>query len=626
MAAGPSSTGWRTLASHARRHWRAYALGVLALALVDAIDGIAVPWLQGAAFANLEREPDRRISTALIGGAFAAAALVQLGMRYAWRYYFIRTADRVGAEVRTRLFTQLQALPQAYYDRARSGDLMSRMTNDMNDVRTATGSGFLLAADATLFLLFVVPQLVWISPRLSAFAFLFVPLVLLLVRWGGRVVHRRSTAVQEKIAALSARLQESFAGARVVKAFGIEPEEQRRFEALASDYQGAQVHLARFQSGYGPSLGLVFDLAHVLVLGLGAREVINDRLSLAELIVYTRAFDKVVWPMMAVGMVTNMLQRGAAAQARIDEVLAEATDPAAHPEPLAVEAPRLSGAVSVRDLTYRYPRPAGDTGDADGRPPVLDGVSFDAPPGALVGIVGPIGAGKSTLLALIARLYEPPPGAVLLDGRDVREVPPAVLRRDVTIVPQEAFLFSATIAENVAFGRQAELTPEAVAEASRAAHVDGEVRALAGGYEALLGERGVNLSGGQRQRLTIARALVRAPAVVLLDDALSAVDAETEAGIARAVRERSGPTRLVVTHRISAIREADLILVLDGGKVVAQGTHQALMAEDGLYARLARAERLERDAERLEHTLEDDPPATTPGPDEDPARSGAARG
>ncbi|MCO5167683.1 MAG: ABC transporter ATP-binding protein/permease [Planctomycetes bacterium] len=590
--------GWRTLLSHARRHWRTYALGVAALALVDAVDGIAVPWLTGAAFANLEREPDLRVSTAMIGAAFAFAALIQLGMRYAWRHFFIRTADRVGSELRTALFSRLQALPLSFFDRSRSGDLVSRMTNDMNDVRTAAGSGFLLAADAALYLLFVVPQLLWISPGLSAVALLFVPLVLLLVRWGGRVVHARSAAVQERIAALSARLQESFAGARVVKAFAIEPGEELRFQALARDYQGAQVHLARFQAGYAPSLGMVFDLANVLVLGLGAREVLNGRLTLAELVVYTRAFDKVVWPMMAIGMVTGMLQRGAAAQARIDEVLTEPPDPAAtDPGAPAEEGPRLAGGLSVRGLTFRYP------GADPARPPALDGVSFDAPPGALVGVVGPVGAGKSTLLSLIARLHEPPAGAVLLDGHDVRDLPPATLRRHVAVVPQEAFLFSATIAENVAFGRQAELGPAAIEEACRAAHVDPEVRALDGGYGALLGERGVNLSGGQRQRLTIARALVRAPAVLLLDDALSAVDAETEAGIARAVRERSGPTRVVVTHRLSAVRSADLIVVLDRGRVVARGTHDALMAEGGLYARLARAERLEEEAARLERAL-----------------------
>jgi ATP-binding cassette subfamily B protein len=599
-----ASDGWRSLRSHARRHWRAYALGVVCLAFVDAIDGVAVPWLMGAAFANLERSPDLRVSMAVIGAAFAGAAALQLAMRYAWRHFFVRTADKIGGEVRTDLFRRLQALPLTYYDRARSGDLMSRMTNDMNDVRTATGSGYLLVADAALYLLFVVPQLVWISPRLSAVALLFVPLVAVLVRWGGRVVHERSTVVQERVANLSTRLQESFAGARVVKAFGIEPREQARFDALARDYQGAQVHLARFQSGYGPSLGLVFDLAGVLVLGLGAREVLQDRLTLAELVVYTRAFDRVVWPMMAVGMVTGMLQRGAAAQARIDEVLAEPVDPAAPDAgaagPLPPGEARLRGAISVRDLTFRYP------GADAARPPVLEGVSFDAPAGALVGVVGPIGAGKSTLLALLSRLYEAPPGTVLLDGRDVREVPPAVLRRDVAVVPQEAFLFSATIAENVAFGRQADLTPAAIEEACRAAHVHDEVRAVEGGYDALLGERGVNLSGGQRQRLTIARALVRQPAVVLLDDALSAVDAETEAGIARAVRERSGPTRIVVTHRISAVQEADLILVLDRGRIVARGAHAELMAEGGLYARLARAERLEQEAERLEHSLTPD--------------------
>lgn len=606
MADASSPTGWRSLSSHARRHWRAYAVGAVCLAFVDLVDGVAVPWLMGAAFANLERAPDLRLSMGGIGLAFAGAALVQLAMRYAWRHYFIRTADEIGGEVREGLFRRLQALPLTYYDRARSGDLMSRMTNDLNDVRTAAGSGYLLVADASLYLLFVIPQLLWISPRLSAVALLFVPLVAVLVRWGGRVVHERSTVVQERVANLSTRLQESFAGARVVKAFGIEPREQARFDALARDYQGAQVHLARFNSGYGPSLGLVFDIAGVLVLALGAREVLQDRLTLAELVVYTRAFDRVVWPMMAVGMVTGMLQRGAAAQARIDEVLNEPVDPAAPPPPLPEGAARLGGAVTVRDLTFRYP------GQDAARPPVLDGVSFEAPAGALVGVVGPIGAGKSTLLALLARLYEPPPGTVLLDGRDVRDVPPAVLRRDVAVVPQEAFLFSATIGENVAFGRQAELTQAAIEEACRAAHVHDEVRGVEGGYGALLGERGVNLSGGQRQRLTIARALVRGPAVVLLDDALSAVDAETEAGIARAVRERSGPTRIVVTHRISAVKEADLILVLDRGRIVARGAHAALMAEGGLYARLARAERLEQEAERLEHSLVPDVPPDVP--------------
>jgi ATP-binding cassette, subfamily B, multidrug efflux pump len=586
------SKGWRSLAGHAKRHWRAYLLGAVVLGVVDAIDGVAAPWLQGAAFANLERGADQRLSCAMIGLAFAGAAALQLGLRYLWRHFFIKTADKVGAEVRERLFQQLQGLPLAYYDRARSGDLMSRMTNDLNDVRVAMGMGLLFAADAALYLVFVVPQLLWLSPRLSAVAFVLVPLVLLLVRWGGRVVHARGTVVQERVAALSTHLQESFAGARVVKAFDLERREQARFGELARGYQTAQLDLARFQGGYNPSLALVFDLGQVLVLGLGAREVLLGNLSLAALIVYTRAFDKVVWPMMAVGMVTGMLQRGAAAQARIDEVLREATDPASSPPPLDPDAPRLGGALSVRALTFRYP------GVDAARAPALDDVSLEAPAGSFVGIVGPVGAGKSTLLSLITRLYDPPPGTILLDGRDVRDLPPAALRRFVALVPQEAFLFSATIAENVAFGRQRQLLQDEIAEACRAAHVDREVEALPDGYEALLGERGVNLSGGQRQRLTIARALVRGPSLLLLDDALSAVDVETEAGIAHAVRDRLGPTRIVVTHRISAVQEADQILVLDAGKVVARGTHAELMAAGGLYARLARAERLEQEVAR----------------------------
>jgi len=430
-----------------------------------------------------------------------------------------------------------------------------------------------------------VSFMVAISPRLALYSLLPLPLVSLSVWWFGDRIHRRFERVQERMAELSAHVQENLAGLRVVRAFGVEGRETRRFETLSEDYREGHLGLITISGVFQPSLAFWSGVGALLAIWIGGREVIRGHITLGQFVAFTVYLGMLNWPMVALGWVINIFQRGMASYRRILVLISE--PPAIESRPGAVRPARAArGELEFRDLTYHYP---GTTR------PVLSHVSFHVPPGTTVALVGRTGSGKSTVLALPSRVFDPPPGTVFVDGHDVRDLDLAWLRQQIASVPQDPFLFSATVAANIAYGVPAE-DAAAIERAAQVAHLSGDVAAFSAGFATRIGERGITLSGGQRQRTAIARAVLRDAPILLLDDCLSSVDTQTEEAILDGLRgEMRRRTTLIVSHRVSTVREADLILVFEHGAIVERGRHAELLARGGPYAALHRAQQLEEE-------------------------------
>jgi ATP-binding cassette subfamily B protein len=583
----------RRLLGYVARYRRQYLVGLACGVAATAIS-LAGPWVLKHAIDDLLTGVTREklrfyalglLALAVVGGVF----------RFLVRRIVIGASRGFEYDLRNDFFAHLQRMPLAYFQERRTGDLMSRATNDLSAVRQMVGPAVMYTANTSLTFIAAIALMLSIDTRLTLIALIPLPFVSISVRYFGAAIHRRFERIQEQLSDLSAVTQEALAGVRVVRAYRQEQAELERFRVSNEEYVQRNKALIRLQGAFYPSMGLLMGVSELLVLWIGSRHVIAGRISVGELVAFNAYLMMLSWPMIAFGWVTNLLQRGMASWKRMLEVLdaapaitdAPAADLVGEPGADGDHPGRsLAGEIEFRNLTFAF-----------GPRVVLESISAVIPAGKTTAIVGATGSGKSTLLALVPRLYDPPPGTVFIDGIDVRNMPLTVLRGAVGFVPQEPFLFSDTIAENIAFGVASDaVSRERIEEAGRIARLDKDVADFPKGYETIVGERGITLSGGQKQRTAIARAVALNPRILILDDALSAVDTYTEEEIlhrlSEVMRQR---TSIIVSHRISTVRGADQILVLDEGRIVERGRHDELVGLNGLYADLHRKQLLEEE-------------------------------
>ena len=594
----------RSILPYYRPYRAEMAWGVVLVVIAQAF-ALASPWFVKLAIDELA-DPDmgqRRITlyallvvgTALLGGT----------ARYGMRELINGVSRRIEVDLRDHFFRHLLTLDAAFYDRNRTGDLMSRATNDTQAVRQAAGPAVMYAVNTAVGFLLAIVVMLWISPRLTVLT--MIPMLLLppLVIGFGRIIHRRFEQIQEHFSTMSTMVQENLTGVRIVRAYGQEADQARQFDVMNAEYRHRNVRLARSAGLFRPLLQLISGVAMLIVLWFGGREVMAGHLTVGDLVAFFFYLGLLIWPMIALGWVVNMFQRGAASMGRLNAILETESTIAVPAEPVSVAGMR--GEVEFKNVSFRYP-------GTDRL--VLEDATFRVRAGETVAVVGPTGAGKSTLISLLARIRDASGGEVLLDGVPLTRYDPTELRKVIGFVPQDPFLFSETIEENIGLGlpdlvfpTAADVTPaedpdQAITEAAKVAQLHDSILGFPRQYGTLLGERGINLSGGQKQRATLARAVARNPKILVLDDALSAVDTHTEAKILADLRRvMEGRTSFIISHRVSAVMGADLILVLDEGRIVERGTHPQLLAAGGTYTTLLRRQMLEAQIE------EEDSPA-----------------
>jgi ATP-binding cassette, subfamily B, multidrug efflux pump len=618
----------RRLLQYVIRYRQKFALGLGCVIVTRAV-ALAGPTVLGYAIDDLTRGVTRA-KLAAYGALLLAIGLVGGVFLFLQRRILIGASRDIEYDMRNDFFAHLETLPLGYFQAHRTGDLMSRATNDLSAVRMMIGPSIMYAANTMLTFVVALSVMVSIDARLALWSLIPLPFVSISVKFFGSAIHRRFEQIQAQLSEVSAVAQEALSGVRVVRAYRQEDAELERFRQSIDEYLARNRRLIVLQGFFFPSMGFFLGLGALLVIWLGSREVITGRITVGQFVAFNSYLTMLSWPMIAFGWVTNMLQRGMASWKRMLEVLniePAIRDAGTQTEPgpatfagsaVAFDGRELLGEIEFRDLTFAY-------GDA---PPVLKHVSAHIEAGQTVALVGVTGSGKSTLISLLARLHDPAPGTVFIDGVDVRDIPLAVLRGAIGFVPQEAFLFSDTLADNVAFGLDAGDDPRAsrsgepedpdtgtqrpqramvsagsavdreerIRAAASVARLDKDVADFPKGYETMVGERGITLSGGQKQRTALARAIAIDPRILILDDALSAVDTYTEEEILSRLRGvMRQRTSIIVSHRISTVRAADLIFVLDEGRIAERGRHDELIRHNGLYAELHKKQLLEEE-------------------------------
>lgn len=572
----------RKFARYFRPYRRSLIFGTFCV-FASVIIGLLVPLIVGHAVDDL--------SAGVTWAKLTRYALTVLGVSavsgiflFLQRLILIGMSRHIEYDLRRDFYAHLQRQPLSFFHSHRIGDLMARATNDLSAVRQLAGPAIMYSLQTLFVILLILPLMLRISVRLTLLLFTTMPLVSLTVKYLGQQIHLRFEKIQDFFAQISARAQENFTGVRVVRAYAQEEAEIEAFNRLNRLYAERNLSLVRISAAMRPLLQFLIGLGFMLIIWYGGTLAARGEISVGQFTEFNLYLTRLIWPLIAMGYVVNLYQRGTASLKRINAIFA--IQPSITDSPHAREHPPIDGRIEFRNLTFRYHEHA---------PPALRDINLTIEAGQTVAFVGRTGSGKSTLINLIPRLLDPPPGTVFVDGVDVRERPLAQLRASIGYVPQEPFLFSETLAENIAFG----VTGASRAEIEWAAEVAGlsdDVREFPAGFDTLVGERGITLSGGQKQRATLARAIIRQPKILILDDALSSVDTYTEERILTRLREvMRERTSIIVSHRVSTVRDADVIYVLDEGEIIEMGTHDELLARGGEYAALYERQLLEEE-------------------------------